>query len=434
MSSPSSPPSVGNPERREPIVVVLAVTVALLLVLSVLAFRFVSPTTSPATSPANPGNGLTFNQAFAPVNATVANYTGGPWLPTSIVGIATEVPAAPLPNYLSSLNLTMRLCGELPGVTVWNASGIPVFTGDLNSGAAPFWSFVFKNASGSYLYSTDLEGAIRVDGPSSTFTNCLQAAGIGSSYIVNPSVDTPSVAQVAYSAAGEAFSTKHSPLVEYFVYGSAQVLEPDASPFGWVVNYFRCDLVGVSGLQNYTAVGVLASGGESTTFTDNGWLTCTLSEYRIAFGAILGNSTVSFGSTTDVSLPFLVTSPAALKNNTTVYDGWGLLTWMTRLQLLGGNGQPLSVSRATCQAWVPSLTDCPSNSSGWFAVLLSQNGAWLDSYPSAANASAWAIPNVILSDQDQLVVVCPGSWNLSADIINVHGTPLAPEVTGFATL
>jgi hypothetical protein len=355
-------------------------------------------------------------------------------MPTSILGIASEVPASPLPDYKDSLNLTMRLCGALPGVTVWNSSGIPVFTGTLNSGAAPFWSFVFENASSSYVYATNLQGKIQIDGPSGALTSCVQAAGISSGSIVNPPVDTPNVAQVAYGAAGGNFSARHSPLVEYYVLGNDQILEPDASPFGWVVNYFRCDIVGVSGLQNYSAVGVLASGGKSPTFVDNGWLTCALSDYRLVFAAISANATSSFGSTTDVSIPFLVTAPGALKNNTTLYDGWGLLSWMTRLQLMGGNGQPLSVSAPTCRSWVPSTVDCPASGSGWFMLLLSQTGEWLDSYPSVSNASDWAVPNVILSSQDRLVLVCPESWNISANTIDVSGNPLAPEIAGSVML
>ncbi len=380
------------------------------------------------------GNGLTFAESYASVRIAAANVSGGPWLPTSVLGIASEVPAAPVPNYKDSLNLTMRLCGAVPGVTVWNSSGIPIFTGTLNSGAAPFWSFIFKNASGTYLYATNLEGKVNVYGPSATFESCLQAAGIGSSNFVNPAVDTPEVAEDAYVAAGENFSIKHSALAEYYVLGNDQILEPDASSFGWVVNYFVCDTVGVSGIENYTAVGVLTSGGKSTTFVDNGWLGCTLSDYRLAFGAISANSTTSFGSTTDVSLPFQVTAPGALANNTTLYDGWGLVSWMTQLHLQATGAKELPVAIATCRFWTSSLTSCPANSSGWFAVLLSQNGAWLDSYPSSANSSEWTVPNVIVSSQDQLVLVCPESWNVSGDTINVTAGPLAPQVSGSAAL
>jgi hypothetical protein len=67
-------------------------------------------------------------------------------------------------------------------------------------------------------------------------------------------------------------------------------------------------------------------------------------------------------------------------------------------------------------------------------LLLSQTGAWLDSYPSVSNASDWAVPNVILSSEDQFVLVCPDVWNLSGDAIIVNGGPSAPVVTGSATL
>ncbi|MGD0588356.1 MAG: hypothetical protein ABSA63_06135 [Thermoplasmata archaeon] len=409
---------------------VTGVSISLLFVLSAFAIQFGIPTTSPTSIPSNPGNGLTFEQAFASVNATLASSAGGPWQPTSILGIATQLPAAPLPNYKDSLNQTMRLCGALPGVTVWNSSGIPVFTGTLNSGAAPFWSFIFKNASGSYTFATNLQGQVQIDVPSVTLTNCVQAAGIGSSYFVNPSVDTPTVSQVAYSAAGRNFSVEFSPLAEYYVLGNDQILEPDASPFGWVVNYFRCDTVGVAGIQNYTAVGVLTSAGKSTTFVDNGWLSCNLSNYQVDFGLVSRNATTSFGSTTDVRLPFQVTSKGVLSDNRTLYDGWGFLSWMSKVQVLGGNGTALPVSTTTCLSWVPSLADCPSSGLGWFAVLLSQNGAWLDSYPSISDSPAWTIPNVIVSSQDQMVIVVPGSWNTSADTVDIGGTEPSPAVSG----
>ena len=216
--------------------------------------------------------------------------------------------------------------------------------------------------------------------------------------------------------------------------GNAQIAGPDASPFGWIVNYFRCDFVGVSGLQNYTAVGVLTSANGSVAFVDNGWITCTLPNYQLTSDQSRETQRQLSGVLSDLSVPFQVTLPGVLKNNRTFYDGWGLLTWMTQPNLIGSGGQPLPISPAYCESWVPSLSDCPANSSGWFAVLLSQNSAWLDSYPSSTNSSAWAIPNVIVSSQDQLVLVCPSSWNLTADNLTITGTQSAPPVTGFTTL
>jgi len=384
---------------------------------------------SHTTPPDSVGNGYTFGQAYAEVNSSLSNLSGGPWSPTSIVGIAPQQPVAPLPNYGASLNVTMRNCGQVPGVTIWNASGIPVFTGTLNSGAAPFWSILFKNSSNLHAYATFLAGVVHVDPPSPTVENCVRAAGIGSNNTLDPKVDTPGVAQSAYTVAGSAFSEKHSPLVQYYVLGNAQVLEPDASPLGWVVNYFRCDQTGVTGLQNYTAVGF--SDASNQTFTDNGWLTCTLPNYHLAFAP---GSTNSSDSVSYVSLPFQVTASGVLKDNTTLYDGWGLQSWMFDMQALNSSSTALPAAAATCQSWVPDLTDCEGNTSGWFAVLLSQNGDWLDSFPSTPGGSNWAIPNVVVSSHDQLVVVCPSSWSLGADTLVVGGNPSSLDIGGSAAL
>lgn len=385
----------------------------------------------PAPQDSGLGDGLTIYQAFPPLNATVAELLGGPWLLTSILGIAAEAPVAPLPNYAASLNLTMRLCGELPGVTIWNATGIPAFTGSLESGAAPFWSIIFKNASGSYAYATDIEGAIHVVAPSAELNSCIQAAGIGSDYTLSAFENTPGPAQVAYRATGAVFAFAHSPLVEYYVLGNAQVEEPDASPVGWVINYFRCDLLRVSGIQNYSAVGINESGGK--WFVDQGWLSCSLPEYDVDFGQVPTNATGGFGRTTDVSLPFSVAAPRVLANNTTLFDGWGLQAWMTSFNLVTSVGAPLPVAIPSCLTWGPGLISCPAETSGWFVVLQAQTGAWLDSYPSSSSLSAWTIPNVILSSQDRFVLVTPSSWNLSGDQLESEGVALGPSVTGVAT-
>jgi len=409
--------------------VVLAVAIALLLVLSVLAFRFVSPTTSRATSPVNPGNGLTFNQAFAPVNATVANHPGGPWYLISALGVATELPESPLPIFgqYVGLNATMRMCGNLTGVTVWNSSGIPVFTGDLNSGAAPFWSFVLKNSSESFLYATSVLGVGYLY-PVSVSTLCLRAAGLADWGSINESVtrDSQLVASVAYSAGGKQFANAHSPLAEYYMLGSSQLTELDASPFGWVVNYFRCDLVGVYGAQNYTAVGTTADA--TSWFVDRGWLTCTVSEYSLLFDPSVENVTPSGASGAYLMSTFQVGFPPT--NGSTFYDGWGLQAWMTRLQLVNDTDIELPSSRASCLGWIPSLQDCPSNASGWFAVLLSANGSWLDSYPAANESGTWSIPNVLITSHDRIVIVCPSGWASLSDTLKVTSAPSAPGVTG----
>jgi hypothetical protein len=405
----------------------------------VVAYQYVSSRaqSSRAQGPSGPtssaGNGLTFLQAYDPVNASVQTLPGGPWRVTSIVGVAPETPAAPLPNFPISLNQTLRLCQRLPGVTVWNSTGVPVFTGTLNSGAAPFWSFIFKNGAGEYAYATDLNGALQIDPPSATFTSCLKSAGIGSSYFVNVSTNTPDASELAYVSYGENFTAEHAPVVEYYVLGNAQFVDPDASPLGWIVDYFQCDQVNVSGIQDYLAVGNLVNGNVSGTVVDNGWLSCTVPAYMLDFGSPAINQSLSGSGGQYLSVPFQVVMPPSGEFNGS-YDGWGVLAWMTQLGIAASGGVELPASAASCQHWVANVSECGSDASGWFAVLLSQNGEWLDSYPSETNSSAWSIPNVIMSSQDQLVVVAPPSWNLTGDSLDVTGVSSGPAMNGSLTL
>lgn len=394
-----------------------------------------------ARSPGVPvivGNGLTFSQAWDPVNASLSGVPGGPWRLTSILGIATEVPESPVPTFgqYVGLNSTMKVCGNLTGVTVWNSSAIPVFTGSLNSGGAPYWSFVLKNSSAAFLYATSILGVARIYS-AAVSTPCIVAAGGSGWGYLNRSItqDSPLISGLAYSAAGENFTVRHSPVAEYYVLGGSQLIDPDASPFGWVVNYFRCDLVGVSGLQDYSAVGILASGNQTATFVDNGWLTCTNSNYTLDFASFPLNMTPQGTNGTFLALPFQVTFPLPQGNTTTTfYDGARLQAWMSRLQLDSSGGTPLTPSVATCQQWVPSLSNCPGSSDGWFAVLLSADGLWLDSFPSAQNATNWSIPNVLVTSHDRIVVVLPSVSNGSGDTLTALGTSSTVQVNGIATL
>jgi len=236
------------------------------------------------------------------------------------------------------------------------------------------------------------------------------------------------------TATGDNFSAKHSPLVEYYVLGNAQALDPDASPLGWIVNFFRCDLEGVSGPQNYSAAGNLRNGDQSAVAVDNGWLTCTNSNYQLAFTSPPENLTRPGSPTQTLSLPFQVEFPAFPTNSSTFYDGWGLLAWMTQLAVEGSGGVALPTTPPTCQAWVPSIDDCGGSPSGWFAVLLSQNGAWLDSFPSSSNNTTWSVPNVIVSSQDRLLVVLPASWPVQSETLGVFPTPSAPALSGSSAL
>jgi hypothetical protein len=74
---------------------------------------------------------------------------------------------------------------------------------------------------------------------------------------------------------------------------------------------------------------------------------------------------------------------------------------------------------ATCGPQNPGLANCTPPSQGWYAVLLSSDGSWLDSYPSTANGTAWTVADVPVTTGDAFVFVgAPGT--LTNDYL---GTP-----------
>jgi hypothetical protein len=115
-------------------------------------------------------------------------------------------------------------------------------------------------------------------------------------------------------------------------------------------------------------------------------------------------------------------------------DAGGLVSWMTTLNLTDSAGQRLASATPGCPAWVPSIDDCPASATGWYAVLESESGAWLDSYPSMPGGNSWEIPNVALASNQQLVVIAPSTWNLIGDELTFNGTVGACPVNGTAMI
>ena len=97
------------------------------------------------------------------------------------------------------------------------------------------------------------------------------------------------------------------------------------------------------------------------------------------------------------------------------YDEIGLANWMTGWNLSTSSGSALPLATPVCKEWAPALTNCPANDTGWYAVLLSSGGEWINSYGATPNGTSWSIPIDALVSHQQLVIVTPSSWNLSGD-------------------
>ena len=434
----------GMPARRA--VLVVAVAVAMTVAGGLGAFLVLEQKS--ASSPPVVSDGPTLYQALDAVNASVQPTGGGPWGLFSYIGLAAEDTFNPAAFGFSwSTNLSEKFCDlDLNGITLWNGSAIPTFDGSVASGTAPFWQFEYSsNSTTDVVVATDILGAIKVYPAIAPEDSCWNAVGGGAaaSYFswVNPLPEDSSVqAQLAYSRVAGPFEEANRPLVEIYANGFTPLDAIGHGPGGGV-EFYRCGIVKVAGIQPYLVVGFSPDGKIFDVGTGN--LTCTATDsfgpppvyvpYNIKWWIPDFRSNFATGVNSVVD-SFFTTLQVGIAHNITDYDAWGLLTWMTSLAMRASNGTDLPSSPISCQVWYVSPGQCSPSTAGWSAILLSADGATLATYPSAANASSWSVLDASVASQDQIWLTYPASWNLSGDTLVVSGSWSVPTVTGTLSL
>jgi hypothetical protein len=386
-------------------------------------------------------DGPTFYQAITEVNDSVVNETGGPWTLYAVWGIASPTPFSPNALGWSSYNQTVNSCGsQFNGLTLWNGS-IPLFNGTFDSGTAPFWQFgFFSNSSQAILIATNVLGVPRVYPPMAMSSPCASASGLGGTpwgwaHTLSPfPSDSPTMAESSWTAIGERWTTANQPAYETFVLGFGYW--GSGNPSGLIVKFARCGEVGATGVQPVADVILNSNGSWNSVF--NGTQGCgdviSLGPPPV-YGQYLLNFSIPqishAGSTELVGQSFQVTYGSAPPVDA---DAGGLVTWMTNLSLSDDSKSPLPSVNPDCASWVPSLADCSAGGSGWYAILLSSNGSWLDAYPSLSGNVAWEIPNVSLASNQFLAVIVPSSWGVTGDILSINGTVPGVVVSGSVAL
>jgi hypothetical protein len=383
-------------------------------------------------------DGPTLYQAIAPVNASVRNVSGGPWTLFTLWGVAVAALFSPDSIGWPQYNLSVNSCqSQFKGLTLWNGS-IPLFNGSFESGTAPFWQFAyFSNASQAILIATNVLGTVHIFSPMAMTSPCAMATGLGPqpwpsifARTLHPfPANSPTLAETSWNAIGSEWMAQNSPAWMAFDFGYSYW--GSANPGGLIVKYARCGEIGYTGVQPVAYVGLWANGSSSMIF--NGSQGCgdvislgpppVIDGYELNFSS----STVrSIADTSTINQSFQVMDPFPPP----YYDRGGLVSWMVTLNISSPANQRLESVVPPCSRWVPSLTDCVANGSGWYAVLLSSSGEWLDAYPSTANGTAWELPNVALASNQYLVVIVPSSWNVTGDTLTPEGTVSQVPITG----
>ena len=429
--------------------VVLAITVAGLLVFGAFGFGLPSSSQSSAKTIAD---GPTFYQTLASLNSSVANASGGPWALFSAYGIAAQLPFSPnLIGYVHT-NVTVNACGQaFNGLTMWNGT-IPLFDGTFDSGTAPFWQLAyFSNSSQEILVATDVLGDTHVFPAIPYPSSCMPwydfpgNAANWTSPSEFPIVDSSLAARVAWDSVLQGSKTvsdlvpTYGPTTEVITIGPGVFLG-----FGDVVSaygiYFdRCGEAGITGIQPLTLVGVGSSGqwiGTSNLTHNCALLYSGAGAYDSEYDLLFSTPSVSSGSlTASVTAEFQVA--IALPNGTleNFFDEVGLANWMTSWNLTSPSGQDQPLATSLCSMWVPSAAQCRANYSGWYALIISAGGEWINSYGLSPNGTAsWSVPVTALVSNQQLVIVCPGTWNISGYSVTPVSTVSVSHVIGSFTI
>lgn len=415
------------------------------LIAGVSAFGVWLLAVSPGGQQSESVDGPTLYQALAIVNSSVSVAVGGPWTLFGIWGIASPLPFSPGALGWPMNNATANNCSaQFNGLTIWNGS-IPLFTGSFDSGTAPFWQFAyFSNTSHGLLIATNILGVAYVYSAMGMDSPCARATSLGAapwSWAItsdNFPANSPTLARSAWEAGAGAWSSSDSHGFEAFVLGFNWW--GSGNPGGNIVRFGRCGVVGFTGIQPFLDVSLNGNGSWNSNFQGTQGCGDVMSlgpppvyaSYSFVFSSQY-SSKVPNGTATRLAFQVAHGNASTGMN----FDAGGLVSWMSVLALKSSVGSALPSVPSGCPNWVASLSECVPSESGWYAVLLSATGGWLDSYPSQSNATAWPLPNVSIVSNQILVLVAPSGWNLSDDSLQVASTIQLggePAVTGLVGL
>jgi hypothetical protein len=447
VSESDAPPGRGFISRRGKIWVVATLATAAVTIVAATSPLWWVTLERPSDQDSHPGS-VTGLQALDLVESLLHDRSSVSWEIFSDLGIAAHSSFTPwVVGSGSSANnssVAMWACGSLGIVSVWNVSALPNRTGDLYDGFAPFWQFMFVNESGPgefvFAIGTYDHGSVEAVLPLPETNPCIVALGLGSLTslppLAQPNLDT--------NVAGPlAFSYLQAPVSRLGLYA---VLWTD----GWVVVYnngwgsyeyqygaswgsdfYECGITGYSPTANSTVLVSAAEETQNGTPTVGLGLTtqgnCTLSEYNVS--TKIGQNSAR-GSGYYVNLTLTVEGFALGKF---VNDLPGLAAWTLHPDISLSNGSTEPVATDLCTGWTASPASCPPPTKGWYAVLTSPTGGWIDSFGFVNGSAEWVAPNPPLFSNETLTVVSSDLLMGSGDTLTLAPTIAWPQILSSST-
>ena len=424
-------------ESRARIVLILGIG-AILIIAGWTAWLETRPSPPKAPSASPPVSyypALDSTEAFNLSAAAVRNEPGGPWILESVIGVVSTGPFFPLGAASSQ-------CQNYPGPALWDMGGAPVSpTFLMGTGYLPFWTMVYLNLTGADLLVIISNATAHVV---SIPTSCLVGWRSPGQYnVTNRSDIFPGVFQYnttlyapfawqnvnAYVGVFPPFETIGSVAGIYIAGGSSSYFKTlfDVSYPGydstWTIQYTNC-----------WASQVQMGGGPEfsfqdppfnlTTNTSLTWSsgTCFLPQYTLQI-----SPDAPFSATPDGwSIPLNISD---IGNTVISGNESGLVTWMLALHLLTHDtAEPVPIGNVSCIARPWESLACAPTGFGWYAVLTSPNGNWMDVYSDHNGSGGWLYPNVAVMQGDGLLIDgIPGADPQGIDL-NITST-LPSQVT-----
>lgn len=389
--------------------VILVVGIALAAAIGGVA-AFHNTVSKPSLGPL----GFTYFDARAASNQSVANASGGPWALVSALAVVATQPVWPW-AFMGDA------CEAYPGVSIWNSSGIPTWTGSLSSGISPFWSLWYLNATDYLLAAVALGDTIHLVGPISPTSWCGRALAptLANGGSLTVPVDTSVASQLAWNYVGAAFAKSHPEFAVYYEIGAQQLAYNSEAP-GWAVTYDVCGEPGYAGAtleSQRIPVAVMTSVTSSSppTYYVAESFACSNPTYNFTF--------LSVGAPTPAPNGTLRSVPFTLP-----FDA--LLSWMTSANLTeNASGSAEPVASLFCSGGQLNPEACNARG-GWYLALANSNGYWLDAYGDWNGVVGWAIPNVPYDSYNSLVVYVPSSLGSTPLTLSVGSVTSAVQVNG----
>lgn len=429
-------------------VIVAAVAVATIMVVAGLAtVWWLGSVGSSHGQPSHAGM-ATGLSALIVVEASLASTTSESWALFSALGIASHTPYTPGTlggNLSASANLAaMESCGSLPFPSIWNVSGLPDREGNLTDGYAPFWQFLFENESGpgvfDFAIGVYVAGSIHVAAPLVESNSCIQALGFSvytSSFpLAQPNLETDVGGPLAYANVSRWYSLG-SPYAVLWTDGWSMISNNGWESFAggggqaWGVTFYTCGQTGVepplsSWIAWHTDVETQNGTPEGGAVIATQFI-CTQSEYNVTMGNG-GTSVLGSDFATSLTLGVSGSYHGRFGNVSDLKDTQGIAAWMVLPEVFNASQVPLPLAYDTCPAWVPGIGSCAAPTSGWYAVLLSPSGGWLDSYGLINGSGTWSAPNVPIVSNESLVVLYTHPVTGAGDTFTLDSQVASPQI------